>query len=266
MARKSDGWVKIHSKILKADLTPSQFKFFVGSILLANPLTAKDPGLVDLSARQLAEELQMSHVEVWRKEQELSKRDMITILNKGFQITNYAYYQGDASVTHTKQQSPPQSVTPTKQAVTPTKQAVTPTKQAVTPAKQSVTNLVPKQTPKKEEVLRSIKKKEKATPTVSETEILNILRQLTGWSYKEEEDIAWLREFMCDYPGFSVAQAKACRDYYSGRAPPKHKGIWKNRLRNWMTKEQEFEMKGGKEGEQRPRQERAKPITYIKGS
>ena len=222
MARKSNGWVKIHSKILKAELTPSQFKFFVGSILLANPLTAKDPGLVDLSARQLAKELRMSHIEVWRKEQELSKRDMITILNKGFQINNYAYYQGGASVTHTKQQSPLQSVSPTEQ---------------------SVTNLVPKQTPKKEEVLRSIKKKKVTPPTTNELKILDILKGLKGWRYDETDDLAWLRDFTKEFPDFNLGQLKLARDYYAGKPVPKHKGAWRKRLRNWMLKKLEFERK-----------------------
>lgn len=101
--------------------------------------------------------------------------------------------------------------------------------------------------PKEELSKEELSKEEVAPPTPTESKILNILKELKGWRYDQEEDIAWLREFMTDYPDFSLAQAKACRDYYSGRAPAKNKGIWKNRLRNWMVKEREFQ-KGGSSG------------------
>lgn len=119
-------------------------------------------------------------------------------------------------------------------------------------------------------------KERKETPTKEllprDKEILKLLKGLRGWSYKEEEDIAWLQEFTSDYPGFSVAQAKACRDYYSGRAPPKHKGVWKNRFRNWMIKEREFEKGGEGHGRQPgkgvrpdPKQGRLHPVKRIDG-
>jgi len=102
-----------------------------------------------------------------------------------------------------------------------------------------------------------------ALPT-EESDIIKRLGQLKGWQ-ADEDDVHWLQGLRSEYPGFTLAEVKACVDYHSGKPVPKHKGIWKNRFRNWMIRAQEFEMKGGK-GEQRPRQKRAKPITYISGS
>lgn len=97
-----------------------------------------------------------------------------------------------------------------------------------------------------------------------ESGIIKCFSQLKGWQ-ADEDDVLWLQGLRSEYPGFTLAEFKACFDYHSGKPVPKHKGIWKNRFRNWMIKKQEFEMKGVK-GEQRPRQERARPITYIRGS
>ena len=94
MARNSNGWVKLHSSLLHEKLTSSQFKFWVSSILLANPLTAPNSGMVDMSVRQLAKALGMSRSEVWRRQQELVDMGMITLMHKGFIITKYAHYQG----------------------------------------------------------------------------------------------------------------------------------------------------------------------------
>ena len=107
-----------------------------------------------------------------------------------------------------------------------------------------------------------VKGKGKLSP--EEQEIIKHLGQLKGWQ-ADEDDVLWLQGLRSEYPGFTLAELKACGDYHSGKPVPKHKGIWKNRFRNWMIKKQEFEVKGGK-GEQRPRQKRAKPITYIRGS
>jgi hypothetical protein len=94
-------------------------------------------------------------------------------------------------------------------------------------------------------------------------EIMTSLSQLKGWQ-ADEDDVLWLQGLRSEFPGFTLAEFKACIDYHSGRAPPKHKGIWKNRFRNWMIKKQEFERRdkaGGK-----PKQERVRPIKYIRGS
>jgi len=85
-------------------------------------------------------------------------------------------------------------------------------------------------------------KKQREPPT-DELKILNILRELKGWRYTEADDLAWLRDFSREFPDFDLAELRAARDYYSGKAPPKHKGGWKNRLRNWMRNKAEFERK-----------------------
>jgi len=80
-----------------------------------------------------------------------------------------------------------------------------------------------------------------ATETATESELLRFVETLEGWRFGRVEDLTWLREFRQDWPDFNLSLAKGCRDWHSGRAPPKHKGVWKNRFREWMIKEREFE-------------------------
>jgi len=79
-----------------------------------------------------------------------------------------------------------------------------------------------------------------------EKEIIQRIVKLKGWQ-ADEDDVPWLQGLRSEFPGFTLAEFRACVDYHSGKPPPKHKGIWKNRFRNWMIKKQEFE-KGGKAG------------------
>jgi len=80
-----------------------------------------------------------------------------------------------------------------------------------------------------------------------EKEIIKSLEKLKGWQ-ADEDDVLWLQGLRSEFPGFTLAEFKACIDYYSGRSPAKHKGIWKNRFRNWMIKKQEFDKyKGGRQ-------------------
>jgi len=142
---KANGWVKIHRKILETELTASQFKFFVGAILLAKTLNSPSPGLVDLSVRQLADELRMSRSEVWRRERELEEMEMLTLLDKGFTINNYKYYQTGKGVPptgHTKVDNSTTTVPPTGQgketSVPPEGLNVPPTGRSVPPTGRSV--------------------------------------------------------------------------------------------------------------------------------
>jgi len=75
----------------------------------------------------------------------------------------------------------------------------------------------------------------------AELELLSFLETLEGWRFGRADDLAWLREFCQEYPDFNLPLAKACRDYHSGRSPPKHKGHWKNRFREWMKHERQFQ-------------------------
>ena len=84
-----------------------------------------------------------------------------------------------------------------------------------------------------------------------EAAFLKILKVLPGWRFDLPEDVSWLREFYVDYPAVTVEYLKNCRDRFSGQPKPKDKGVWKNRLRNWMKKDAEFKKAGGdkKDGE-----------------
>jgi len=81
----------------------------------------------------------------------------------------------------------------------------------------------------------------------SEDNLVSALANLKGWVV-DEEDVDWLRDFRKEFPDFNSKELRACADYHSGRSPPKHKGVWKNRFRNWMVKKREF--KESKKGEQ----------------
>ncbi len=102
-------------------------------------------------------------------------------------------------------------------------------------------------------------------------ELLDILGRLPGWRIEEEDDARWLAEISGDYVEFSALKIKECRDYFSGKPVPKHKGIWKNRLRQWMQHDEKY----GKEraglvsakkevAVGKPREHQfATPITYL---
>ncbi len=75
---------------------------------------------------------------------------------------------------------------------------------------------------------------------------IQYLSKLKGWKSALDEDEEWLKEFLAEFPDYSVLELKTCLDFYSGRPAPKHKGIWKNRFRNWMIKKKEFESDRGK--------------------
>ena len=162
---KGDGWVKIHRKILGTDLTASQFKFFVGAILLAKSPKSKDSGLVDLSVRQLAMELRMSRSEVWRREKELEAAGMLTLLDKGFRINNYDYYQTGKGVPYKGQPEPTKtssSVPPRGQkeenSVPPEGRSVPPEGRSVPPEGRSVPSHTSESTHKTIKNHKTIKK------------------------------------------------------------------------------------------------------------
>ncbi|MGD8228060.1 MAG: hypothetical protein PVI20_09785 [Desulfobacteraceae bacterium] len=85
------------------------------------------------------------------------------------------------------------------------------------------------------------------TDTISDTDnkktlpqnsdILAHLRSLSAWK-TSKEDPDWLRTFITEFPSFSAADVRACRDKWDGKNPAKDKGDWKNRLRNWMKVEE----------------------------
>jgi len=87
----------------------------------------------------------------------------------------------------------------------------------------------------------------RATETAEESKILGFLETLEGWRFGRADDLVWLRDFCQDWPDFNLRLAKECRDYHSGKPRVKHKGVWKNRFRNWMEIEKK-DRKGGANG------------------
>lgn len=69
-----------------------------------------------------------------------------------------------------------------------------------------------------------------------EEETLAVFKTMTGWKFQEDEDLAWLKDLTHDFPNITVQKVKGCRDFWSTQ-PTKHKGQWKNHLRNWLTKD-----------------------------
>lgn len=98
----------------------------------------------------------------------------------------------------------------------------------------------------------------------SEGELINALPGLKGWRV-DEDDVDWLRDFRSEFPDFDFRELKACAAYYSGRAPPKHKGIWKNRFRNWMIKKREFEKEKSGEQAKGQRVKGSRPAADFRG-
>jgi hypothetical protein len=107
-----------------------------------------------------------------------------------------------------------------------------------------VTLSVPKSKLLNKHLNKHYKEEVVAPSATNELKMLDILKRLKGWRYDETDDLAWLRDFRGDFPDFDLEQLKLARDYYSDRPPPpKHKGVWRKRLRNWMHKKQEFDSK-----------------------
>jgi len=104
---------------------------------------------------------------------------------------------------------------------------------------------------KEPETETRIQEEEVGTPTTAasvlsdkEQEVLTKLRCLKHWR-TTPDDVEWLQQFQREFPEFGLGAVTACADYHSGRLPPKHKGQWKNRLRNWMLNELKFERDKG---------------------
>jgi hypothetical protein len=69
--------------------------------------------------------------------------------------------------------------------------------------------------------------------------LLLLIAKLPYWGAGPlSEDVAWLIEFISDFPELSEKTIKDCRDYWDGRRA-RNKGIWKNRLRNWLKHDRE---------------------------
>jgi len=69
--------------------------------------------------------------------------------------------------------------------------------------------------------------------TTTGNPMVDALFLLQYWKPDPEGDVLWLAEFSLEFPDFSLQHIKECRDFHDGRRA-RHKGDWKNRLRNWM--------------------------------
>jgi len=75
-------------------------------------------------------------------------------------------------------------------------------------------------------------------PSPQESELLEVIKVLSGWDYKEGEDLEWLRILGKDFQNLTLDNFKALADYFSDK--PERKGAWKSRIRNWLKKELAF--------------------------
>lgn len=100
--------------------------------------------------------------------------------------------------------------------------------------------------------IKEILKEKKTTTTENDTfiSLLHLLWTLPKWIADNEDDMKWLTEFIQDYP-LEESHIKGYRDHYSESDKTKmkgdklNKGVWKNRIRNWMIQEQKPEGRKG---------------------
>lgn len=246
-----DGYIIIQRQILDEGLSAYELSFLITCLLIADHKKSKTPGVVKKSTIKLGQLMGASQKTAWRCKQALIARGIIKPLaSHTFIIVNYEDYQ---SLARTSLVPQPKNATekgqnfspPDLPLVTQTNQLVSQTNNkshrlAASPTDYSlVTNQIAELNKQ-----RSNRSKEVGqSPTTDELKILDILRELKGWRYTEPNDLAWLRDFIQEFPDFDLGQLKLARDYYSGRPPPKHKGGWRKRLRNWMLKKMEFNRK-----------------------
>jgi len=89
----------------------------------------------------------------------------------------------------------------------------------------------------------TIQRLTKETISTTGDRMVDALMNLPYWKPESESDTVWLAEFSLDFPEFSEQHIKECRDFNDGRRA-RHKGDWKNRLRNWMKVSQRKERDG----------------------
>jgi len=214
-----DGWVKIHRSILDDALSPSQFKFLVSSVLLADSMQAKEPGRVDLSIRQLSDLLCMCRSEVDRRLHEFAEKGTLTIQTRGFTILNYEKYQGRSvppagQSTHERIEAIPESVPPAGQHERGVRKCpahgtgkgagVPPTGQSVPPAG----HFVPSHTAGNEDKNKNIKNKNGSSSdnnNNSTSEIFNLYEQEIGMLTPTTAD--GIRDWLDQYPEEHIREA-----------------------------------------------------------
>jgi len=276
-----DGYIIIQRRILDEGFSAYELSFLIICLLIAGHRKSKRPGVVKASTIELGQLMGASQKTAWKCKQALIARGIIKPLaSHEFIIVNYEDYQGLAQtslVPQTKNTTEKgHNFSPTDLPLVPQTNELIPQtndkshRLTISPTDYSLgTKQLAELNNKRS---NSMKEVIVAPPTTNESEIFNILRELKGWRYDKTDDLTWLRDFTQEFPGFNLSHLRAARDYYSGWSSPKHKGVWKNRFRNWMIKDQEYE-KGGKSYECQPRkgvrpdpnQGRLHPVKRIDG-
>jgi hypothetical protein len=268
-----DGYIIIQRRILDEGFSAYELSFLITCLLVAGHRKSKTPGVVKASTTQLGQLMGASQKTAWRCKQALIARGIMKALGSHeFVIVNYEDYQGLARtslVPQTKNASEKgHHFSPTDLPLVPQTNDLVPQtshksyRLEASPTDYSPdTNQIAELNNKRSKYIKEVI----PPPTTDESKMLGILKQLQGWRYDETDDLIWLRQFGIEFPQLGVAEVKACRDYYSGLKPPKHKGIWRNRLRNWMIKKGEFEKGGQRHGGARENRQRPKfDIEFIK--
>jgi len=249
MARQKDGYIIIQRRILDEGFSAYELSFLITCLLIAGHKKSKTPGVVEASTIELGQLMGASQKTAWRCKQALIARGIIKPLaSHDFIIVNYEDYQSlalSSLVPQTKNTSQKgHNFSPIDLPLVPqTNDLVSQTSRKSHRLEASPTDY----SPDTNQVAELINKRSKyikeviAPPTSDELKMLSILRQLKGWRYDENYDLAWLRDFVGEFHDFDLSQLRACRDWHDGRPVPKHKGGWKNRFRNWMHKKEEFE-------------------------
>ena len=98
---------------------------------------------------------------------------------------------------------------------------------------------------------RDKNKKENTTTMVP---ILGGSFDIPGWNL-DDGDLGWFSSLRGDFSSLSgvdmLDELKRCLDYHSGRKVPAHKGIWKNRFRNWLSQAVDIRARKAKNGGRR---------------
>ncbi|MBA7679499.1 hypothetical protein ES703_87796 [subsurface metagenome] len=95
-------------------------------------------------------------------------------------------------------------------------------------------------------------------------ELLRLTRGLKHWRTTPDDE-EWLSRFLQEFPEFDKGCLTACADYHSGRSEAKHKGEWKNRLRNWMLKQRQFAQERRQHGQTKGERVKAHPREAYRG-
>lgn len=196
-----DGYIIIQRQILNEGFSAYELSFLITCLLIAEHKKQKTPGLVEKSTIELGQLMGASQKTAWKCKRDLIARGVIKPLaGHKFIIVNYENYQRLAQtflVPQTKNASQKGhnfSLTDLP-LVSQTNGLVSQTSHKSHRLTVSPTDYSPDTNQARElNNKRSNRIKEVITPpTTDESKILTILKGLKGWSYRDRDDITWLR-------------------------------------------------------------------------